>query len=131
VLYADNHKRDTSHSVDTLPGPPSSSRSKRSFFLSIQPLFAIVVAHGHPQDEVDNDRGKQRDRQNGRAQTVIESSLSAHADAPRAPVESEQGVHHSHHSNDGEQTGADLADLVAEVEKTDRESAEDDGEVEP
>jgi hypothetical protein len=91
----------------------------------------VVVAHSHPQDEVDNDRGEQRNRQNGRTQTVVESSLSAHPDAPRAPVEGEQRVHHSHHSNDGEQTGADLADLVAEVKKPDCESAENDGEVEP
>jgi hypothetical protein len=46
-------------------------------------------------------------------------------------MEREEGIHHSHHSNDSEQTGTDLADLVAEVEETNCEATEDDGEVEP
>lgn len=46
-------------------------------------------------------------------------------------MERKQCVDHSHHSDDGKQTSADLPNLVAEVEKADGEAAEDDGEVEP
>lgn len=93
------------------------------------PLFAI--AHGQPQHKVDNDRREQRNCQDRRTQPIVESTLSAHADAPRAPVECEERIYHGHHSNEGKESSADLSNLIAEVEKANREAAEDDGEVEP
>jgi hypothetical protein len=46
-------------------------------------------------------------------------------------VECEKSVDHSHHSNYGEEAGADLANLVAEVKQTNGQATEDDSEVEP
>jgi hypothetical protein len=46
-------------------------------------------------------------------------------------MERKQRVRHSHHSDDGEESGANLADLVAKVEEPDGQAAKDDGEVEP
>lgn len=46
-------------------------------------------------------------------------------------MEGNQRIRHGGHGNEGEQAGGDLADLVAEVEQADGETAEDDGEVEP
>jgi hypothetical protein len=46
-------------------------------------------------------------------------------------MECEEGVDHGHHSNEREESSANLSDLVAEVEEADCETAEDDGEVEP
>jgi hypothetical protein len=46
-------------------------------------------------------------------------------------VECEERVNHGHHGDEGEESGADLSDLVAEVEEADCETAEDDGEVQP
>lgn len=44
---------------------------------------------------------------------------------------SNQGVSHGGHSNQGEHASRDSTDLVTEVEKTNGETAKDDGEVEP
>lgn len=46
-------------------------------------------------------------------------------------MEGEEGVDHGQDGDAGEEDGADLAGAVAEVEQTDGEGAEDDGEVEP
>jgi len=46
-------------------------------------------------------------------------------------MERKQRVHHGGHSHKSEQAGADLANLVAEVEKSDCKATKDDGEVEP
>jgi hypothetical protein len=92
-------------------------------------LFAI--AHGQPENEVDNNSREQRDCQNRGTKSVIEATLSAHPNTPRAPVECEQRINHSHHSNKGEEPSANLSNSVTEVEKADCEAAEDDGEVEP
>ena len=40
-------------------------------------------------------------------------------------------IYHRRHCDQCEQASADLADVVAEVEEADCQSAEDDGEVEP
>lgn len=46
-------------------------------------------------------------------------------------MESDERVDHGGQSDEGEETGADLADAVTEVEKADGQAAQDDGEVEP
>ena len=46
-------------------------------------------------------------------------------------MECDQRIRHGGHCYQREQPGADLANLVAEVEQSDGEPAEDDGEVEP
>lgn len=91
----------------------------------------LLTTHCQSQHKVDNDGGKQGNGQDGRTQPVIEATLAPKSYAPCAPVEGEEGVDHSHHGNEGEEAGGNLANLVAEVEQANREAAEDDGEVEP
>ena len=43
----------------------------------------------------------------------------------------DQGVDHGCHGDDGEEAGGDAANAVTEVEETDGQTAQDDGEVEP
>ena len=40
-------------------------------------------------------------------------------------------VDHSAHGDDGEKSGGDATDAIAEIQKTNSETAEDDGKVEP
>lgn len=46
-------------------------------------------------------------------------------------MECDKRVDHGHQGDECEESSADLSDAVTEVEKTDGEAAEDDGEVEP
>jgi hypothetical protein len=46
-------------------------------------------------------------------------------------MESDEGVDHGTHGDEGEEAGRDAADSIAEVEEADGEASEDDGEVEP
>lgn len=62
----------------------------------------FTIAHSQPEHEIYNDSRKKGNRQDGRAETIIEATLSSHADTPRAPMECEQRVYHGHHSDQGE-----------------------------
>jgi hypothetical protein len=46
-------------------------------------------------------------------------------------VESDEGIGHGGHGNEGEKAGGNLANLVAEIEQPDGEAAQDNGEIEP
>lgn len=46
-------------------------------------------------------------------------------------MERNQRIQHGRHGNEGEKPRGDAADSIAKVEKTDGETAQDDGEVEP
>jgi hypothetical protein len=94
-------------------------------------LAVLIASHGQPQDKVDNDGREQRDGEDGRAQPIIKAALAPQPYAPRAPVEGEQSVNHGHHSNNREEAGRNLSNLIAKVKEADRETAEDNGEVEP
>ena len=96
----------------------------------LAPSLFLVLAN-NPQDEVHNDRAKQGDCQHGGAESVVETALASLPYALRAPVEGNEGIGHGGHGNEGEQAGADLADLVAEVEQANGETAQDDSEVQP
>lgn len=93
--------------------------------------FLRTTCSSNPQHEVDHDRQQQRNSQHSRTKAVVKSSLPSHADALGAPVESYEGVDHGHERDECEEARADLSDAVTEVEETDCEAAEDDGEVEP
>lgn len=82
-------------------------------------------------NEIDHNGSQQSNCQDRGTKPVVEAALASHADALRTPMEGEKGVYHSSHGDKGEETGGDLADLVAEVEQTNGETAQDDGEVEP
>jgi len=99
-------------------------------FKSISSLLR-TSSSSDPQHEVDNDRKQQSNCKHCRAETVIESTLSSHTNALRAPVECDKRVDHGHQRDECEESSADLSDAVAEVKKTNGEAAEDDGEVEP
>jgi hypothetical protein len=103
---------------------------------SIDPPISVssllrTSSSSDPQNEVDDNRKQQSNSQNRRAKAIIESTLSSHANALCAPVECDKRVDHGHERDECEESGADLSDAVTEVEKTDGEAAEDDGEVEP
>lgn len=46
-------------------------------------------------------------------------------------MERNQGIDHRRHGNEGEEGGRDATDVVTEVEQTNGQTAQNDGEVEP
>ncbi|GMG03417.1 unnamed protein product [Aspergillus oryzae] len=84
-----------------------------------------------PEDKVNDDGRQQGEGQDGGTETVVDAALAAFADAGCAPVEGAEGVDHGRHGDDGEETGGDTTDAVTEVQETDGQAAQDDGEVEP
>jgi hypothetical protein len=46
-------------------------------------------------------------------------------------MEGDECVHHSSHADEREQAGADLAHLVTEVEQANRQTTQNDGEIQP
>ena len=84
-----------------------------------------------PQHKVDNDCSQQGHRQNTRPEPIVETTLAPLAYTLGTPMERDKGVDHCSHRDEGEQSGADAADAVTEVEQADGEAAEDDGEVQP
>lgn len=113
-----------------------SARVPIPLVVSIDPHISVssllrTSSSSDPQNEVDNNRKQQSNGQNRRAEAVIESTLPSHTNALCAPVECDKRVDHGHDGDECEKSSADLSDAVTEVEKTDGEAAEDDGEVEP
>jgi hypothetical protein len=90
-----------------------------------------VSSASNPQYKVHNNGAEQRNGKDRWPQSIVKASLSALPYALRPPVKGKQRVNHRSHCDECEQASADLADLIAKVEKPDCESAEDDGEVEP
>jgi hypothetical protein len=90
-----------------------------------------TTSSSNTEDKVDDNSGQQSNGQDSRTKAVVETALTSHADALGSPVEGDQSVDHGSHGDQGEETSRDLADLVTEVEETDGETAQDDGEVEP
>ena len=84
-----------------------------------------------PQNKINHNRRQKRQRKHRRPKPIVEASLATHPDTLSSPVECDQCVEHSGECDQCEETGRDLSDFVAEVEKTYCEAAEDDGEVEP
>lgn len=97
--------------------------------ISLEPLFLVLVYH--PQHKVDDDSAEERNSEDGGTEAIIEAALATLANRFGAPVEGDERIRHGGHGNEGEQAGADLTDPVAEVEKTDGETAQNHGEVEP
>jgi hypothetical protein len=93
--------------------------------------FLLTPSPSNPQNKVDNNRQQQRNSQHCGTKAIIKAALASHADALRAPVESDKSVDHGRQRDEREEAGADLADAVTEVEQADGQAAEDDGEVEP
>jgi len=91
----------------------------------------LLLPYNNPQHEVDHHSREQRNREHRRAQPIIKPALAPLPYALRAPMERKQRIYHSRHSDQREQSGADAADFIAEVQQPDCEAAEDNGEVEP
>ena len=83
------------------------------------------------QDEVDHDSGQQGNGQNSRAEAVVEAALTTTPDTLGTPVECNDRINHGGHGDDGEQGGGDAANAVTEVQQTNGQAAQDDGEVQP
>lgn len=112
------------------PIPPLSAL--KSVLRPLNPhSLPVSSSPSKPQHKVDHNRQQQRNSQHRGSKAIIEPTLPSHADALRAPVESHESVDHSRQRDEREEAGADLADAVAEVKKTDGQTAKDDGEVEP
>lgn len=94
----------------------------------------IILVHlpiPNAQDEVNNNSSEQGNGEDGRTESIIDTTLPAPTDTLRAPVECHEGIDHCAHSNDGEEACGDATDAITKVEKTDGEAAQDDGEVQP
>lgn len=106
---------------------PSSSHP-----LSLTKIHLLRRIPRKPQNEIHHHSAQQRDRQHRRPKSIVETALSAHADALRAPVERHERVAHCGDGDEGEEDGGDSRGRgVAEVEQAHGEAAEDYGEVEP
>lgn len=94
------------------------------------PTSPPPLTRRNPQHKIAHNSGQQGNSQEGRTQAIIKPALAAHADAPGAPVERDEGVDHGGHGDEGEQSRRDATGAVMpEVEQAHREPAEDDGEV--
>jgi hypothetical protein len=102
-----------------------------SFSLRSVSSLLRTSSSSDPQNEVDNNRKQQSNGQDCRTKAIVETTLPSHANALCAPVECDERVDHGHQGDECEESSTDLSDAVTEVEKTDGEAAEDDGEVEP
>lgn len=109
----------------------NSQRSYTALFFCPVHHIHIFDLCGNAQNEVDNDGSQEGNGQNGGTKAVVKTTLASHADALCSPVVGGEGVEHSSHGDKSEETSRDLTDPVAEVEETDGETAEDDGEVQP
>ena len=85
----------------------------------------------NPQYEINNNSGKQRNREYRRAQPIVKPALSPHSYALRPPMERKQRIQHGSHSDEREQACTDLTDFIAEIEEANGETTQDDSEVEP
>lgn len=98
----------------------------------------LVLPRNNPQNKVDDDRRRKRQSQDCWSEPVVKptntggsASSTSSPDPACSPVEDRERIHHSGHGDQCEETGADLANLVTEVQQTDCQTAEDDAEVEP
>lgn len=73
----------------------------------------------YPQHEIHNNSCQQRNCQHSRSNSVVEAALAPLPYALRSPVECEQCIDHGRHGDEGKQSGTDLANFIAEVEKAD------------
>jgi len=101
----------------------------------------MILSNNHPQHKVHNNHRRQRNRKHRRPKSIIKSSPASGTLSNTnttlipypvcAPMEYTQGVDHRGHGDECKEACGDLADLVAKVQETDGETAEDDGKVEP
>jgi hypothetical protein len=119
-VHVDTSASDRDTSVRSVPLLPIFQQCCQPL-LSSSPSLLLPPSPSKPQHKVDNNRQQQRNSQHRGSKAIIKATLPSHADALRAPVESDKRV----------EARADLADAVAEVEEADGQAAQDDGEVEP
>lgn len=119
-----------SYSSSCPPFPPSPAHQIKHHH-PLPPTSCSITSHRDPQHEIHHHRGQQHYRQHRWPKSIVKPALTPLSYTLRTPMVCEQGVDHGAHGNEGEQTRADATDVVAEVEQTDGESAQDDGEVKP
>jgi hypothetical protein len=95
-------------------------------------LSALLLGRiRNSQNEVDDDREEEDDSEEGRSESIIETSLPSQTNRLRAPVICEQRIHHGSHCDDGEEEGGDEGGPVTEVQHANGKSSENDSEVQP
>lgn len=77
----------------------------------------------NPKCEIHHNARQQREGQNSRPKAIVDPRLPSLSNTRRSPVESDQGVDHRRHSDEGEQTRRDATDAVPEVQQTNSQSA--------
>ena len=91
----------------------------------------VSTSTSHSQNKVDDDSREKGYCQHCRTESIVETALSSHPDALRSPVKCDEGVNHGRHCDESKETSRNLTDSVTKVEKTDSQTTENDGEVEP
>ena len=85
----------------------------------------------HSENEVDHHGRQQRQGQNGRPKAIVNACLSSFSDALRPPMESDQGIDHGRHCNEGKQGSRNATDSVTKVQKSNRQSTQNNREIQP
>jgi len=86
---------------------------------------------GEAEDEVDDDGDQESNAENRGADSVVIWAAAASTNVICTPVVCPESIRHDGDSDHREHGSTDLSDLVTEVEKTDGQTTEDDGEVQP
>ena len=85
-----------------------------------------------PQHKIDHHGPSKDHRQHSRTEPVVKPPLPSQPYTLRPPVEGNKGIDHAPHCHNGEKPGADAGrGIGAKVQQADRETAEDDCEIEP
>lgn len=78
-----------------------------------------------PQNKVNSHRNEDDDREDSRAELIIEPSLAPQPDGLRSPVEGDQRVDHGEDGREREEEGGDEGGPVTEVQHADGQRADD------
>jgi hypothetical protein len=90
--------------------------------------FPTILNSEH---EIDNDSSQQCHRQHRGSKPIVEPTLTTPPDTLCSPMEGHKRIYHRHHGDEREQTGRDATDAVAEIQQTNGQASQDDGEIEP
>lgn len=94
-------------------------------------MFLLLGVVQDAQNKVDHDSQQENNGQDGRAETIVETSLSPHSYGLCSPVICDQRVDHGQHGDSSEQERRDEGDTVTKVEHANGQGANNDSKVEP
>jgi hypothetical protein len=111
--------------------PISAKKKKKGIHTQQSFSFSRSARFPNSENKVDNNSRQQGDSKHRWSKAVIKPALSTLPYTLRSPMKGKKRINHGGHGDDGEQAGRDAANAVAEIQKTDGEAAENDGEVKP